>query len=162
MEFTIANQIMRNIQAGAKRAFMLRKQSFATHLCFGAAAVPDVNFLLWLNSPQVSQFLSSSIPTADDFTLIFDGYGADPKRVRFALIKGEQVVLDSDAAGVTGLFSIHTQGGHAMPLCILGLINHWGEDPSSIFLADRSEDLILFAGNMAQTIQVLAGGTKNE
>lgn len=154
----IAAQILYRIRTGSRKAFQLSKNGPTAELTFGLTTVPDVQFLIWLVGSQGALALSSRGPTEERFTFLFDGYGADPKRTHFALVKADRVVLDSDTPGVIGLFSIYTSAPHPMPLCILGLINHWGTEPSSIFLADRSEDLIQFTGDFARTIDALTEG----
>lgn len=157
----IATQVVHRIRIGSRKAFQLCKTGPTAELTFGLTTVPSVDFLIWLVGPQDSWALSSHGPAEEQFTFLFDGYGTDPKRVHFALVQNGRVVLDSETPEVIGLFSIHTSARHPMPLSILGLINHWGSDQSSIFLSDRSTDLILFAECFAKTIGALTEGIGN-
>lgn len=158
----IAAQIVHRIRTGSRGAFQLSKTGPTAELIFGLTTVPDVKFLIWLVGPRGTWILNSRGPTEERFTFLFDRYGTDPKRVNFTLVQDDQVVLDSTSTDVIGLFSIHTSVRHPMPLCLLGLINHWGPDQSSIFLADRSEDLLLFTESFAKTIEALTRGTTDD
>lgn len=151
----IANELLNEVIAGAKKAFLLSNREGESSLHFGRRTVPNVDYMLWFSGEKGDWLFCSGDKNRRSFQLLFDDYGLDAKQLRFAVQTEEGIILSSDDEDVVGLISIHTSAEHECPLSILGLINHWGEEPSSMFLADRSTDLIDFSGCMAQTFQAL-------
>lgn len=157
----IAMDIMSRVRTGARGAFLLSKQGHRSDLCFGACVVENVEFLIWLASSNFNRVLTHRDITDETVEFIFDSYGSDQTLVRFALACDGKGILDSNTTPIVGIFAIHTSACHKTPLSMLGLIVHKGDDPVSIFIADRSNDLITFSGALAQLIQLLDEGSKN-
>lgn len=165
----LLDDLMRRVRMGARKAFWLSRRGGVTILCFGATTVPRVEYLVWLQTAEGLLVVQSGAgpggledAATPDFDFVFDGYGAAPQNVRFALVQNGRLVLDSTSADLVGVFSIYSTQQEKYPLSILGLVNHWGKHPTSIFLADRSDDLIFFSGCLAQIFQALDGGMSHE
>lgn len=157
-DFIIANDILRHLRIGSKGAFALSIRGDAADLSFGANAIPDVQFLLWLKTVDSQYALTNSTSELHKFDFVFDRYGQGETKVRFALVSDGKVLLDSRTTPLAGMFLIRTTPQAEQPACIAGIINHFGETPESVFIANRAPEIIDFSNSLVRSILAMAEG----
>lgn len=150
---SLAQEVAQKIRYGAKHAFALSVRDQKSELTFGGNSVQDVSAFLWLVTSH-SQIIQRT-GAGDSFEFLFDLYGPEQASVRFALISKGELILDSQETPLAGFFTIRSLPGAKLPFCILGLLNHQGDRPASIFLADRTSDMIRYAELQADVITLL-------
>ena len=157
-DFTIANDILRHLRMGSKGAFALSIRGDAADLSFGANAIPEVQFMLWLKTVDSQYALTNNTSEVPEFDFVFDRYGQGETKVRFALVSAGKVLLDSRTTPLAGLFLIRTDSQAEQPACIAGIINHFGEEPQSLFIANRAPEMIDFSNSLVSSILAMMGG----
>ena len=157
-DFTIANDILHHLRIGAKGAFLLSVRGGAAELSFGANTISEVNFMLWLKGIYSQYALTNTTSELGDFDFVFDQYGQGETKVRFALVSGGKVLLDSRTMPLAGMFLIRTDSQAEQTACIAGIINHFGEDRQSLFIANRAHEMIDFSNSLVRSILAMAEG----
>lgn len=157
-DFTIANDIRRYLRVGARGAFALSIRRDAADLNFGANVIPDVQFLLWIKTVDSQYALTNNSSELPAFDFAFDRYGQGEAKVRFALVSDGKVLLDSRTTPLAGMFLIRTDSQAEEPACIAGIINHFGEEPQSLFIANRAPEMIDFSNSLVRSILAMAEG----
>ena len=142
----VMQEIQRKLNMKAVGAFSLRIEGKTAQLHFGNETIRGLDFFVWLSAPDSSLVLTTRSGSDDPITLYFDRYGEGYDSIRFALMQGAKLVMDSDSSDVFGFFSVQTPPGHPQPLSLICLIDHTDEgEKCSASLGDRSPDLAHFS-----------------